>query len=133
MTTHRITALLVSSGLFMGITLAANALTGPEIPQARGEQCVEPVEVMRRDHMEFLKHKRDATMYLGVRTEKYSLVGCIGCHAAKGEDGQYIPVDAPGQACSSCHDYTSVSMDCFSCHATIPEENSTPAVLKGDN
>tara|TARA_B100001971_G_scaffold206766_1_gene226018 strand:- start:8684 stop:9181 length:498 start_codon:yes stop_codon:yes gene_type:complete len=133
MTTHRTTAFLLSASLFLGLALTANALSGPKIPQARGEKCVEPVEMMRRNHMEFLKHKRDATMRWGIRTEKHSLIGCIECHAAKGEDGKYIPVNDPDQACRSCHDYTAVTMDCFSCHATVPKEGAAPAGSKGDS
>ena len=32
-----------------------------------------------------------------------------------------IPVNAPGQFCESCHTYAAVKMDCFECHATVPD------------
>ena len=39
----------------------------PEVPMGRGAQCVEPIEIMRRDHFEFIKHQRDQTVYHGIR------------------------------------------------------------------
>ena len=84
------------------------------------QKCVEPVEVMRHNHMNFLKHQRDATMHEGIRTRRYSIEECINCHAVKDEAGEYIPVNAPDQFCSSCHEYASVHLDCFQCHNTKP-------------
>ncbi len=92
----------------------------PTFPVGVGEQCVEPTDVMRRRHMEFLLHQRDLTVHDGVRARKHSLVECLNCHTAKDDRGQFIPVDAPGQFCQSCHAYTGVKMDCFECHASRP-------------
>ena len=41
-----------------------------------------PPEVMRRTHMEMLKHQRDETVHGGVRGARASLVGCVDCHAS---------------------------------------------------
>ncbi len=49
------------------------------------------------------------------------LVGCVDCHASQADDGTYIPVNEPGQFCGSCHIYTAVKIDCFSCHAAVPD------------
>ncbi len=76
---------------------------------------------MRRNHMNLLKHKRDATMRQGIRTQDASLQGCVDCHAIRAADGIAIPVNAPGQFCSTCHQYTAVKLDCFECHRTTPE------------
>lgn len=84
------------------------------------QQCVEDTDVMRRDHMKFLMHQRDETMHKGIRTKKHSLINCISCHANKDDQGGYIPVNAEGQFCNSCHTFVGVSMDCFQCHATKP-------------
>jgi hypothetical protein len=92
----------------------------PTIVQAQGERCVEPTEVMRERHFEFIEHHRDETMHQGIRTTKYSLTGCIKCHATRDKKGKYLPVNAQGQFCNSCHTYAAVSIDCFSCHATKP-------------
>ena len=92
-----------------------------------GGQCVRDTEFMRRNHMELIKHDRDVTVHQGIRTVDGSLSACISCHANKGEDGHYIPVDAEQgiggeQFCAGFHSYTGVSMDCFQCHATTPGE-----------
>lgn len=115
-----IPALLV---LTMSAPHAADNRIGPDIPKAiKGEQCVEPNDVMRRDHMEFLKHQRDATMRDGIRTKKYSLVKCLECHVPTQEDQ---PVLADGDHfCKSCHMYAGISPDCFNCHNSRPEKNA---------
>ena len=92
----------------------------PKIPSARGEQCVEPVEIMRRDHFDFMKHDRDKTVHQGVRTIKHSLAGCIDCHTNKDASGQFISINAEGQFCQTCHTYAAVKIDCFTCHAAVP-------------
>lgn len=75
---------------------------------------------MRVEHMTFLLHQRDATVLQGVRTRKHSLVGCVECHATQGDGGEFVPVNAPGQFCQSCHSFASVKLDCFECHAARP-------------
>ena len=41
-----------------------------------GEQCVEPNDIMRRNHMTYLMHQRDETVIEGIRGKKYSLQQC---------------------------------------------------------
>ena len=86
-----------------------------------GEHCVEPVPVIRRRHPQLLEHQRDRTVHSGVRQERHSLAGCIDCHAARDDRGQWIRIDAPGQFCESCHSYVAVEPDCFGCHSALPE------------
>ncbi len=115
-------AAAVISGLLM-VAVAWTAVAGPPTPpRGKGEQCVEPTEVMRRDHMQFLKHQRDETMHRGIRTTKHSLIECLECHTRKDEMGQFRPVNAEGEFCQVCHDYSGVKMDCFECHATTPRQ-----------
>lgn len=91
------------------------------IPKAiKGESCVEPIEVMRRRHMEILFHQRDQTMYSGMRDGKHSLIGCVSCHTRKDDQGKYIPINAEGQFCRECHSYVATQIDCFGCHAATP-------------
>lgn len=85
------------------------------------QQCVEPTEFMRKNHMELLLHQRDQTMYQGIRTTEHSLVECISCHAEKDPEGNFVAINAKDQFCQSCHVATAVSIDCFQCHATKPE------------
>jgi hypothetical protein len=109
--------------LLLGLALGAAAHAGvpkPRIERGQGEKCVEPTEVMRRNHMELIKHQRDLTMHQGIRTTKHSLVECVNCHAKADDKGGYRSVNAPGQFCAECHAYTGVKIDCFDCHATRP-------------
>ena len=102
-------------------TRAADRVPLPVLVKAaKGEACVEPLPVIRRDHMKFLLHQRDDTVHEGIRGARHSLVGCIDCHAAKDDAGQWVRIDAPGQFCASCHEYASVKIDCFGCHAALP-------------
>ena len=98
-------------------------------PAARGDACVEPTEIMRRDHMRFLMHQRDETVHSGIRGAKHSLVGCIECHAQTDVQGVAIPVDAKDQFCESCHSFAGVRMDCFECHAAVPGDNPSRSAL----
>ncbi|MCP4388688.1 MAG: hypothetical protein GY802_10355 [Gammaproteobacteria bacterium] len=92
------------------------AIPSPQKP-TNAEQCVEPVEVMRRDHMKFLDHQRDTTVINGERDSKYSLVGCINCHNPANASAEVIRYEDPQHFCAECHAYASVKIDCFECHA----------------
>lgn len=113
---------LATAGTVLGAgAQAADGVPLPVLVKAvKGEACVEPTAVIRRDHMKFLMHQRDDTVHQGIRGARHSLVGCIDCHAAKDEAGQWVRIDAPGQFCASCHAYVSVKIDCFGCHAALP-------------
>ena len=93
----------------------------PKIPEAKGEQCVEPTEVMRRRHMDFLLTHRDRTMHEGVRTKKHSLTECLECHVQANVAGEYPRATSVEHFCETCHAFSSVSVDCFSCHADRPK------------
>ena len=93
----------------------------------KAEQCVEPTEVMRRDHMQMILHQRDETMHQGIRTVKHSLKNCVNCHA----DPKTGSVLGHNGFCESCHTYAAVTMDCFGCH-TDKAEKKTGAVRKPD-
>ena len=92
------------------------AIPSPNKP-ANAANCVEPVEVMRRDHMKFLLHQRDKTVLDGDRSKKYSLVGCIDCHNPANANEEIVRYEDPQHFCASCHNYASVKIDCFECHA----------------
>lgn len=88
------------------------------------QQCVEATDVMRRDHMEFLLHQRDDTVLEGIRSKKYSLTGCINCHAREKQGGQIVRAEDPEYFCTACHKYASVKIDCFECHSDRPAANT---------
>jgi hypothetical protein len=89
----------------------------PSITVDRSTKCVAPPDVMRRTHMEMLKHRRDKTVHEGIRGGDESLNRCLSCHADKTTGAA---VGAPDAFCQSCHDYTGVKLDCFECHQGRP-------------
>ncbi len=99
----------------------------PEPAPGRGEACVEPTDLMRREHMNFIEHQRDATVHRGIRTSRHSFKGCIDCHAVRKDDGQLARHDDPQHFCADCHRYTAVRIDCFDCHADRPTANEPAA------
>jgi len=102
----------------------------PVITKAvKGEQCVEPTDIMRRDHMKFLDHHRDKAVIEGVRTKKYSLKECINCHASE-KTGSVAA--AKDDFCVSCHSYAAVKIDCFDCHSTKPKASAAMHPLNAE-
>lgn len=85
----------------------------PAVAIANPGQCVAPVDVMRRSHMDLLRHQRDKTLRQGERGAKYSLNACIDCHASKG-NGSVL--GNKENFCEGCHSYVAVKLDCFECH-----------------
>jgi predicted CXXCH cytochrome family protein len=112
---------------------AASGFGGVVIPQpakpAAADECVEPVDVMRREHMNFLLHQRDETVLEGKRDSKYSLTGCMDCHNPTQADGKLLRYPDPRHFCADCHRYASVKIDCFECHADRGLGNSQQSQL----
>ncbi len=105
------------------VALAFPAAGGGRTPQpvieraAPGTQCVEPPAVMRRTHMDLLRHQRDETVHGGIRGSKYSLKDCIDCHASR---STMSVSQGETNFCVSCHSYAAVKIDCFECHSSRP-------------
>ncbi len=97
----------------------------PIVPKAKAKAnpktlCVRDVKDMRKNHMKYLLHQRDETMYKGIRTKKDSLARCISCHVTKDAKGNYPNFGEDKYFCSSCHNYAAVKVDCFDCHNSKP-------------
>ena len=106
----------------VGMTHAGQGIEG----SARADKldaCVQPTDFMRRSHFELIKHQRDITVHQGIRKTDNSLAGCVDCHVRLDAEGNHVAVDAPGEFCAACHDYTATTLDCFTCHATKPVGN----------
>lgn len=122
---------LVATGIFTATGVPAADVSGtksqgigPVVKIYRGEKCVEPTEDMRRNHMKYILHQRDKTMHQGIRTTKHSLKNCVDCHA----DPKTNSVLGQEGFCSSCHEYTSVKIDCFSCHTDKRDKNAVAVI-----
>ena len=124
--------LILVVGMLLGISVPGQARDSllPVIPEAQErfsetQGCVEPVEEMRKNHMEYIMHQRDETMQDGVRSNPYSLRECLDCHVVIGADAMPVTARDPQHFCRSCHDYAAVNIDCFGCHASRPEAAGT--------
>lgn len=98
------------------------------LAEARGDQCVEETDYMRRAHMDLLMHERDEAKRYGRRNPDHSFVGCIDCHVSPMASKN----DPAGHFCLACHSFNAVRMDCFQCHLDRPasalsEINPSPA------
>jgi hypothetical protein len=115
------------AGVLCTLAAQAGGVGGFVLESSRAaelENCVEPTEYMRRNHMEVIRHQRDTTVYGGIRSTKHSLSGCVSCHVGYDGEGKPISVDNEDQFCQACHQYTAVTLNCFDCHATIPDGES---------
>jgi hypothetical protein len=99
------------------LAAASDRVPKPAITIDKPGRCVEDTATMRREHPDMLKHQRDQTMHEGIRTRSHSLKECVECHASA-KTGSVLGEKG---FCQSCHDYTSVRIDCFSCHASRPK------------
>lgn len=115
-------ALAAAAGAAAFSGAAADTHLMPPLPEAKGEQCVEPTGVMRRRHAQFILHQRNETVHRGIRTQKHRFVNCIDCHVRPNAAGEWPRHTDDGHFCSVCHRYASVQMDCFQCHADRPAE-----------
>ncbi|MCK4676251.1 MAG: hypothetical protein KAT61_10045 [Gammaproteobacteria bacterium] len=91
-------------------------------PSDESLKCIQPEDEMRRNHMNYILHERDETMHEGVRNEPGSLAACIDCHVEPNEKGEIADVDSNEHFCNGCHEYASVQIDCFQCHADRPQK-----------
>jgi predicted CXXCH cytochrome family protein len=89
------------------------------------EQKTAHVEDMRKYHMDRLMHKRDQTVHEGIRTPKYSLKACINCHVPAPTAEKTVTHKDSEHFCVTCHQYVSVQLDCFQCHASHPDKPET--------
>lgn len=116
----RTTVILLLAGT-LGVPASAPAEgLGPFIPTPKGEQCVEPTQVMRERHWEFILHQRDETVHQGIRTTRHSLKNCLECHVRADKTGRFPRISEPTHFCANCHVYAGVKIDCFECHADRP-------------
>ncbi len=121
-------SVILALGLVWGTHRGPVAM--PVIPRAPGH-CVLPTAVMLRTHMMLLRSVREEIVRHDARDTRFRLTGCVACHVEHTASGQPIPVNAPGQFCATCHTYVGVHIDCFACHATVPETPGQFGGLRG--
>jgi len=107
-------AAILFSVLIASVAYAADTPHVSHLDVGKGGQCVEEPQLMRKIHMNLLKHQRDETMRKGIRGQKYSLAECIECHASTKTNSVLGSKEA---FCQGCHEYAAVKLDCFECHS----------------
>ncbi len=131
-----VAAALVAGVLGVGAMPAATMAgeIGPKVPIDKSKgSCVLPGKEMRRVHMDILKHRRDLTMYQGIRGGKQALEACLTCHMVKDEKtGKPVTVASPKHFCRVCHDFAAVQPDCWTCHKSVPEAAVREAMIGPD-
>jgi hypothetical protein len=114
-------AVLALAGVADAGEKQASRVAVPTVKIEKDGACVAPTGEMRRDHMKMLLHQRDRTMRQGLREPRFSLKGCVDCHASQ-KTGSVLGNEG---FCSSCHEYASVSIDCFECHSPNPQKRAS--------
>ncbi len=86
------------------------------------------IAYMRKNHMDALKHKRDETMYQGIRTEMHSINACINCHVPESHNGKVLRHTDQEHFCTTCHSYVAAQLDCFECHVDHPMKTEVAGI-----
>ena len=113
---------LIGLSLLSTSALAETPFPTIHEPSDESKKCIHPEDEMRRNHMNYILHERDETMHEGVRNEPGSLAACIDCHVEPDNKGEIAGVDSNEHFCNGCHEYASVQIDCFQCHADRPQK-----------
>lgn len=104
-------------------------LSTPVIQKLTDQQCVESPEFMRANHMQLLNQWRTEVVRNG-KTEYINSQGksftmslqdtCLNCHSTEAEKvankGSNPATNTSPEFCASCHVYTAVKPNCWSCH-----------------
>lgn len=118
----RLTYVLIGLTLLSTSAIAETPFPTIHEPADESLKCIQPEDEMRRNHMNYILHQRDITMHEGIRTETDSLAKCIDCHVEPNEKGEIAGIESDEHFCNACHQYASVQIDCFQCHADRPQK-----------
>jgi len=113
---------LIGFMLLSTSTIAETPFPTVHEPSDKSLKCIQPEDEMRRNHMNYILHERDETMHEGVRNEPGSLAACIDCHVEPNSQGEIAGIESKEHFCTACHQYASVQIDCFQCHADRPQK-----------
>ena len=113
---------LLSTSAIVGTAQAETPFPTVHEPSDESLKCIQPEDEMRRNHMNYILHERDETVHEGVRNEPGSLAACIDCHVEPDDKGEIAGIESEEHFCNACHQYASVQIDCFQCHADRPQK-----------
>ena len=118
----RLIYVLIGFSLLSTSALAETPFPTIHEPSDESKKCIHPEDEMRRNHMNYILHERDETMHEGIRGEPEGLANCIDCHVEPDDKGEIAGIDSKEHFCNGCHQYASVQIDCFQCHADRPQK-----------
>ncbi len=113
---------LIGFGLLSNSAVAETPFPNIHEPTDESVKCIQPEDVMRREHMNYILHERNETMHEGIRDEPESLANCINCHVEPNKNGEIAGIETDQHFCNACHQYAAVQIDCFQCHADRPQK-----------
>jgi hypothetical protein len=136
-------AVLLVLALFWLLRPGVPAAVPLDLTAAKAQgSCVAAPDEIRRSHPDLLRHQRDLTVRGGVRGAQASLEACVNCHATP-VAGAATPMRSvlggSESFCQGCHTVAAVKLDCFQCHAAVPDgpghgaSGSVTAGLAGGN
>lgn len=102
-----------------GAAQAADALPAQQQKLLRGHWS-EKKDIMRNSHPALLKDRMNAEHPLTMPQRNVSIEQCVTCHIVRGEDNAPLSADRQEHFCRNCHAQQRVSINCFSCHASLP-------------
>jgi len=115
-----LTVICVALLTFGSVVSAQESDLFPTIPKALFALETPHPDDIRINHMNYLRHDRDATMRLGDRGIEFSLKSCVDCHAVRGPDTSFVTIESDAYFCKACHVSVAVQIDCFQCHNSVP-------------
>ena len=108
---------------------AADALPVHQQKLLRGHWS-EKKDIMKNSHQALLKDRMNAAYPPTALQRTVSIAQCVTCHVVRGADKAPLSADNGKHFCRDCHAQQRVSINCFSCHASLP--GSDPYVMGKD-
>ena len=89
----------------------------------RGHWSEDP-QIMRKEHGKVLIAEMNKAAQSTTRKADDTIERCVTCHVRR--DEKQVPVSAsdPSHYCTQCHAKSSVSINCFTCHASLPASDT---------
>jgi len=109
-----------------GRSLALDATPVPQQKLLRGHWS-EKKGIMQQNHQALLKDRMSAAYPLTPLQLPVTMEQCVTCHIVRGADKTPLSAEHDKHFCRECHTKEWVSIDCFTCHASLPA--SDPAVM----
>jgi hypothetical protein len=126
-----VVAALVTVPIWFSRLLASEASV--PLARPRGEACVEPASVMRKQHMAMLYQWREEVVR-GSGANHRTYVNASGLSFEKSLSGTCLACHGSHEAfCDQCHKRASVSITCFNCHNSPGDSRLVPGASEASN